>query len=118
KRFNNALRDAHSELVPIKAHGIIELRNMVISKSTALHNTERMDAVISVFVKMVRETDSFLYLNAIRGLSALADHQGHRFIPQLVDMYTDSTCTIDQRLRVGESLQQSIVRAGQMLGEY
>ncbi|KAJ2614866.1 hypothetical protein H4S08_001518 [Coemansia sp. RSA 1365] len=118
ERFNNALRDSYSELVPIKAHGIIELRNMVISKSTALHSTERMEAVISVFVKMVQEADSFLYLNAIRGLSALADHHGHRFIPQLVDMYTDSTFTIDQRLRIGESLQQSIVRAGEMLGDY
>ncbi|KAJ2082043.1 hypothetical protein H4R24_001902 [Coemansia sp. RSA 988] len=118
ERFENALRDSHSELVPIRAHGIIELRNMVIGKSLVLDSTDRMEAVIGVFLKMVQEADTFLYLNAIRGLSALADHQGHRFIPQLVAMYTDSTSTIDQRLRVGESLQQSIERAGEMLGDY
>ncbi|KAJ2804099.1 hypothetical protein H4R20_002637, partial [Coemansia guatemalensis] len=67
ERFESALRDSHSELVPIRAHGIIELRNMVVSKSAALQSADRMEAVISVFVKMVQEADSFLYLNAIRG---------------------------------------------------
>ncbi|KAJ2721168.1 hypothetical protein GGI07_004150 [Coemansia sp. Benny D115] len=119
KRFLAALHDVKSDLVPVRAHGVIELRNLVLSRSPALKDSERLDAAIGVFVQMARSADdSFLYLNAIRGLSALADTQGSRFIPQLVQMYQDSKSSLEERLRVGEALLQSVQRAGLMLGEY
>ncbi|KAJ2861203.1 hypothetical protein GGI22_002513, partial [Coemansia erecta] len=118
-RFNAALRDAHDDLVPVQAHGIIELRNMVLAKSRAvLESSERLDAAICVFVDKVKSTDSFVYLNAVRGLSALADAHGRRFIPQLVEMYRNADFQLDEQLRVGEALLQSIQRAGEMLPEY
>ncbi|KAJ1894153.1 hypothetical protein LPJ81_005214 [Coemansia sp. IMI 209127] len=118
-RFNAALRDVQDDLVPVQAHGIIELRNMVLAKSRAvLESSERLDATIGVFVDKVKSADSFVYLNAVRGLSALADAHGRRFIPRLVEMYQNTDFQLDEQLRVGEALMQSIQRAGEMLPEY
>ncbi|KAJ2910554.1 hypothetical protein GGI21_000755 [Coemansia aciculifera] len=123
-RFNAAVRDVRDDLVPVQAHGIIELRNMVLAKSPALlQNTERMDAVIAIFTDMVRSPDSYIYLNAIRGLAALADAHGRRFVPVLAEMYTATThdgdsVFMEERLRIGEALLQSIQRAGPMLADY
>ncbi|KAJ2626683.1 hypothetical protein H4R22_004719 [Coemansia sp. RSA 1290] len=117
ERFSAAIRDIRDDLVPVKAHGMIELRNMVLAKSTVFESPDKLDAAISLFVELTHDSDSFLYLNAIRGLAALADTHGSKFIPQLVDMY-GSNEPIDQRLRIGEALLQCVQRAGMMLGEY
>ncbi|KAJ1871222.1 hypothetical protein LPJ55_004055 [Coemansia sp. RSA 990] len=117
ERFSAAIHDIRDDLVPVKAHGMIELRNMVLAKSTVFESPDKLDAVISLFVELTHDSDSFLYLNAIRGLAALADTHGSKFIPQLVDMY-GSNEPIDQRLRIGEALLQCVQRAGMMLGEY
>ncbi|KAJ2728367.1 hypothetical protein IW152_005996 [Coemansia sp. BCRC 34962] len=117
-RFNAAVRDVHDDLVPVQAHGIIELRNMVLSKSPALNNTDRMDATIAVFTDMVKCADSYIYLNAIRGLSSLADAHGRRFVPALAEMYVKDGVSLEERLRVGEALLQSVQRAGLMLADY
>ncbi|KAJ2057201.1 hypothetical protein GGI17_005776 [Coemansia sp. S146] len=116
-RFNAAVRDVRDDLVPVQAHGIIELRNMVLSKSSALNNTDRMDAAIAIFTDMVRSPDSYIYLNAIRGLSSLADAHGRRFVPALAEMYTNSG-PLEECLRIGEALLQSVQRAGPMLADY
>ncbi|KAJ2416438.1 hypothetical protein GGI10_000975 [Coemansia sp. RSA 2530] len=117
-RFNAAVRDVRDDLVPVQAHGIIELRNMVLSKSPALNNTDRMDAAIAVFTDMVKCPDSYIYLNAIRGLSSLADAHGRRFVPVLAEMYAKDGVSLEERLRVGEALLQSVQRAGPMLADY
>ncbi|KAJ2741584.1 hypothetical protein GGI20_005087 [Coemansia sp. BCRC 34301] len=117
-RFNTAIRDVRSDLVPVQAHGIIELRNMVLAKSPALVSTERLDAVIAVFTEMARSPDSYIYLNAIRGLAAMADAHGSRFVPLLAQMYTDQEVPLEDRLRVGEALQMTISRAGPTLAQY
>ncbi|KAJ2859069.1 hypothetical protein GGH94_006307 [Coemansia aciculifera] len=116
-RFNAAVRDVRDDLVPVQAHGIIELRNMVLSKSSALNSTDRMDAAIAIFTDMVRSPDSYIYLNAIRGLSSLADAHGRRFVPALAEMYTSSV-PLEECLRIGEALLQSVQRAGPMLADY
>ncbi|KAJ2746891.1 hypothetical protein GGI20_000970 [Coemansia sp. BCRC 34301] len=117
-RFNTAIHDVRSDLAPVQAHGIIELRSMVLAKSPALVRTERLDAVIAVFTEMARNPDSYIYLNAIRGLAAMADSLGSRFVPLLAQMYTDQGVPLEDRLRVGEALQMTVSRAGPTLAQY
>ncbi|KAJ2772434.1 hypothetical protein IWQ56_001377, partial [Coemansia nantahalensis] len=118
RRVAEALRSVRSDLVPVRAHGIIELRNLVLARSPAItENGDNLAAAIAVFVDMVGEDDSFVYLNAIRGLAALADLHLRRFLPQLVDMYTAPAADLDRRLRVGEALLQSVQRAGALLAD-
>ncbi|KAJ2376145.1 hypothetical protein IW150_002152 [Coemansia sp. RSA 2607] len=125
RRFNAAVRDIRDELAPVRAHGILELRNMVLARSPVLQaGSARLEATISLFVDMVKSPDSFVHLNAVRGLAALADAHGRLFIPRLVAMYCGGDAgsqgipSLDEHVRVGEALMQSVRRAGMMLGEY
>ncbi|KAJ1642392.1 hypothetical protein LPJ64_005764, partial [Coemansia asiatica] len=116
QRFIAALRDVRSPLVPVQAHGVLELRNLVLSRSPIL-TTDRVDAAVNVFLEMLASDDTYLHLNAIRGLSALTDTSGDRFIPQLISLYTSSQ-SLDECLRIGEALLQTVHRAGKMLAHY
>ncbi|KAJ1963062.1 hypothetical protein GGI12_002272 [Dipsacomyces acuminosporus] len=116
RRFNAALRDINDDMVPVKAHGIVELRNMVLGKSSVFQgSSDRLDTVIDIFTQMVKSSDSFIYLNAVRGLSALADMHGQKFVSRLVHMYCQDGLPLDERVRVGEALLQTVLRAGQAL---
>ncbi|KAJ1934868.1 hypothetical protein GGF37_006211 [Kickxella alabastrina] len=119
ERLHAALRDASSELVPVRAHGIIELRNMVLARSPVIRG-DQLDATVGVFVDAVRAADSYVHLNAVRGLAALADAHAAQFIPRLVDMYAaePSAAGLDETLRVGEALVQTVQRAGQTIPQY
>lgn len=61
---------------------------------------------------------SFIYLNAIKGLSALTDIHGNKIIEKLGKIYSDDQETLDNRLRIGEALLQTVQRCGDALGSY
>ncbi|KAJ2709026.1 hypothetical protein H4R19_004456, partial [Coemansia spiralis] len=54
RRMAEALRSVQDDLVPVRAHGIIELRNLVLARSPAVtENDDNLAAAIAVFVDMV-----------------------------------------------------------------
>lgn len=57
-------------------------------------------------------------MNAIKGLSALTDTHGNEIIKKLGAIYSDNTQTLDNRLRIGEALLQTVQRAGDALSIY
>lgn len=57
-------------------------------------------------------------MNAIKGLSALTDTHGNEIIKKLGAIYSDDTQTLDNRLRIGEALLQTVQRAGDALSIY
>lgn len=61
---------------------------------------------------------SFIYLNAIKGLAALTDIHGKTIIEKLGSIYSDDNEKLDNRLRVGEALLQTVQRCGDALGKY
>jgi hypothetical protein len=63
-------------------------------------------------------TCSFIYLNAIKGLAALTDIHGKTIIEKLGSIYSDANEKMDNRLRVGEALLQTVQRCGDVLGNY
>ncbi|GAA6056879.1 hypothetical protein NBRC10513_006518, partial [Rhodotorula toruloides] len=109
------------------------------SSSTARPPSSRTDpallpAVLDIFVQAIEEEDSFLYLNAVQGLSSLVDVFGRQVIGRLLEVYTGArkgdrepkavgegekgTRELDKRLRVGETLLQVVQRAGEALGMF
>lgn len=61
---------------------------------------------------------SYIYLNAVKGLSALTDVHGNEIIKKLGEIYSDENEKLDSRLRIGEALLQTIQRCGEALGKY
>lgn len=136
-RYQEALKLLQDPLLPVRARGLHLLRSLIkpTSPSTSqdLLRTDPalLPAILSIFLSAITEEDSFLYLNAVQGLSTLVDVFGRQVIRGLVEVYTGGTTKrgevkevgvgekgqreVDKRLRVGEALVQVVQRAGEAL---
>ncbi|GJN93079.1 hypothetical protein Rhopal_006124-T1 [Rhodotorula paludigena] len=133
-KYRDALKLLQDPLLPVRAQGLHLLRTLVLDRDTALLSTDPalLPAVLDIFVGAIEEEDSFLYLNAVQGLSSLVDVFGRQVVARLAEVYTGTRRgekggpkevgegerglrELDKRLRVGETLVQVVQRAGQAL---
>ena len=64
-------------------------------------------------------TSSFIYLNCVKGLSALTDvYPTKSLYNKLVQIYQDTSQAMDYRLRLGEVLLQTIQRSGKTFSKH
>ena len=128
--YQEALKLLQDPILPIRAQGLAMLRSLVASKD-ALFSTDSalIPAVLDIFVQAVQDDDSFLYLNAIQGLSVMVDSFGKDIAARLARLYLGNNPDsvgegekgrreLDKRLRVGEALVQIAQRAAQALPIY
>ncbi|CAG8442579.1 10649_t:CDS:2 [Acaulospora colombiana] len=118
KKFQEALEALQDEILPIKARGITMLKEMVLEKDVVMNEGENLDRVFDIFIQMVQDDESFIYFNAIKGLSSLTDVHGEVIIRKLMKIYSDAGQNLDNRLRVGEAILQTVQRCGDALGKY
>ncbi|KAG0045824.1 transmembrane and coiled-coil domains-containing protein 7 [Gryganskiella cystojenkinii] len=121
EKYASALAALQDSLLPVRAHGLHILREMILAKSIVLTGSEReLDHSLDIFVQHVQEPDSFIYLNAVKGLAALTDAHGPEILKKLMRIYAneDGLQKLDTRLRIGEALVQTVQRCGQALGGY
>lgn len=121
-KYASALAALQDSLLPVRAHGLHILREMILSKSIVLTRADdrELDHALDIFVQHVQEPDSFIYLNAVKGLAALTDAHGPRILAKLMKIYANENGkqTLDTRLRIGEALVQTVQRCGEALGGY
>ncbi|KAG0353743.1 hypothetical protein BC939DRAFT_455998 [Gamsiella multidivaricata] len=127
EKYASALAALQDSLLPVRAHGLHILREMILSKSIVLTRSSggagaerELDHALDIFVQHVQEPDSFIYLNAVKGLAALTDAHGPEILRKLMRIYAneDGRQTLDTRLRIGEALVQTVQRCGEALGGY
>lgn len=118
EKYRDAMKSLQDDLLPIRAHGMGMLKEMVLSKDPLVSTGEGLDQVLDIFVRLVQDEDSYIYLNAVKGLSALTDAYGNQIIKKLGAIYSDDKQKLDNRLRIGEALLQTIQRCGDALGNY
>lgn len=125
EQYQEALRCLQDPLLPVRGHGLIILQGVVKAKD---FDKALVPAVMDVFLQALRDDDSFMYLNAVRGLSSLVDGLGKEILASLASAYVAgvekgsslhlSEEELDRRLRIGEALTQSIKRCGTALSIY
>jgi Required for nuclear transport of RNA pol II C-terminus 1 len=129
--YQRALKLLQDPLLPVRAHGLLLLRELVtIRAGTTPHEAVRAlePAIRDVFMQAVQDDDSYIFLNAVQGMAALANSFGADVLRALVRVYADGlqgvgvgTLTqqdIDMHLRIGEALGQVIRRCGDTLPRY
>ncbi|ORX75161.1 hypothetical protein BCR32DRAFT_272078 [Anaeromyces robustus] len=121
EQFRQAMKDMADELLPVRAHGMTQLRHMILKRDEVAN--ENLDDIIKIFLNQIEDQDSFIYLNAVKGLSALTDTHPFKTIPEILKIYKtpsnkDNQSQMDYRLRLGEALLQTIQRAGDTFGKY
>ncbi len=139
--YQEALRLIQDPILPVRAHGLTMLRQLVVtplSSPTNVNSTYTTNpalnealvpAVLSIFMEAVQDDDSFIFLNAVQGLAAMGSVRGtigKEVIERLIGAYAGgmkgnggmSKNEMDKRLRVGEALEQVVRKTGGALGGY
>ena len=147
--YQEALKLVRDPILPVRAHGLLKLRQLVVrprppistsvqgsvglegSRSTSSEQSDvdpaLIPAILDVFLQSVQDDDSFVFLNAVQGLSAMVDQLGRNILTRLMDVYADTSLTsqipmmkteLDKRLRVGEALGRVVRRCGDALPAY
>lgn len=133
--YQKALKLLQDQLLPVRAHGLMLLRQLVSARKDASGTLSEpsidralIPGILSIFMQSVQDDDSYMFLNAVQGLSAMVDGFGKEVLRNLVSVYADgldglsasamSQHDVDMRTRVGEALGQVIRRCGDALPSY
>ncbi|KAF8474607.1 hypothetical protein BDZ91DRAFT_674570 [Kalaharituber pfeilii] len=111
--YKTAFSYLTDQLVPIRAHGLYLLRQLILARAPILD----VPVTLRILIGMVKDPDSFVYLNVIKCLQSLSDKHPSTVVRLLVESYMDDsgTMTLDERLRVGEALLGTVEREGRLL---
>lgn len=101
-------------LVPVRAQGLSILRDLILRRSTAVTVDDALETLIGV----LKDEDSYVYLNAIKAIQTLADIYGVQITYKIMTAYELRT-DVDERLRLAETVAGVVRRLGEMFtGEF
>jgi hypothetical protein len=118
EQYEEALRSLEDPVLPVRAYGMVTLKNMILARDPIFEDPAKVDHALGVFIAMIQDEESFIYLNAVKGISSLADVYGSRIVQMMTEIYVDTNAPMDKRLRIGEALLQTIKRCGKALGKH
>lgn len=111
--YRRALTLVSDPILPVRAHGLVLLRDLVFRKD---YDPALTPSIMEVYMQAIQEKDSYIYLNAVKGLAGMAEALGKEIFRALVRIYRGdgemAGDKLDKALRVGEVLGMIIRRAG------
>ncbi|KAJ5584910.1 uncharacterized protein N7459_004710 [Penicillium hispanicum] len=114
-----ALANLNSELPPIQAEGFSLLSKLIMNSSPVLDIPSTLTLLLSIITDISESSanEEFIYLNAIKLIGTLSSRHPRTVVKTLVDSYADKTekKTLDQRLKIGESLLRTVQDLGEAL---
>ncbi|THH29131.1 hypothetical protein EUX98_g5057 [Antrodiella citrinella] len=135
-QYQKALKLLQDPILPVRAHGLLLLRELVSPRTTPRSQSLSDPAIskafvpgiLSIFLQSLQDDDSYIFLNAVQGLAAMVDGYGKDTFKGLLNMYSErldglagtnlTQQDVDTRTRIGEALGQVIRRCGDALPKY
>jgi len=126
--YTLALSYLRDPLIPVRAHGLHLLRDLILSSSPVIN----IQNTLALLISQLKDDDSFVYLNIVKCLSALTERHSGTVTRMLVEAYLDDDddekkeqgggekekLGLDERLRLGEALLATVQRlGGALVGE-
>ena len=106
--YTQAMEYISDPLVPVRAQGLSILRDLIFRRSLSVD----LDAVLKTFIELLKDEDSYVYLNAIKSIRVLAEIDAPRFIRRSMDEY-ESRTDVDERVRLAEAVTGMITQMGE-----
>lgn len=112
KTLARAITSLNDPLVPIRAHGLYLLRQLVESKSEVIS----LDFVINLHLIQLKDPEPFIYLNVIKGLQSLIEWNETEVLRILTSIYVNekNDNDLDERLKIGEVLLRYIESSNEL----
>ena len=105
-----ALKDVGDPLVPVRGHALLVLSKLVADKDAEA--TSRREELLEIFLAHLVDEDTYVYLNAVKGLESLAVTFPDRIIPTLCREFVEERregsgeAAFRRRLTLGEGLSR------------
>lgn len=118
--LKKAIISLNDPLVPVRAHGLYLLRTLVEEKSEVIS----LEFVLDLHLNQLKDSDPFVYLNAIKGLESLINWDEKDVVNILTRVYAYPDhenlegSDLDERLKVGEVLLRYIQGKGAAFSGY
>lgn len=98
--LDRAMINLSDPMVPIKAHGLVQLRQLVETKSSVI----QLDKVLQLHLQYLKSSDPFIYMNATKGLVSLLELEPTTTMDVLLQFYENKNGKnkLDDILKVGE----------------
>lgn len=109
--LKKALANINDPLVPIRAHGLLQLRQLLQKRSKQVD----IKKVFMIHITQLHDQDPFIYLNVIRGLGMLIDIRPDETLQLLFKAYRakESKSSVDDILKIGEVLMNYVSVQGE-----
>ncbi|KAL5487549.1 hypothetical protein ACEPAI_5657 [Sanghuangporus weigelae] len=147
EKYQRALKLLQDPLLPVRAHGLLLLRELVSpAKTTPVQRRGKdkpggtsgttvsfvqgakvrapsveaalVPAILSIFMQSIQDEDSYIFLNAVQGLAAMVDGFGRDVLKGLVDEYSKGLEGIGGSATTMTSREVDLrVRVGEALGQ-
>jgi hypothetical protein len=105
---DGAMKELNDPTPAVRAYGMKCLKDLILQRHADI--STRFDAVLAALMRHLDDEDSFIYLNAIRGLSAFTDTYADRTLPVLMAVFGDTDKDLGTRACIGEVLLQTVQR--------
>src|SRR3954451_16144276 len=60
KKYQEAMDALQDEILPIRARGIVILKEMVLEKDPLMNETVNLDKVLDIFIQMIQDEERYL----------------------------------------------------------
>ncbi|CAH8663149.1 unnamed protein product [Schistosoma curassoni] len=128
--------ELHDPLIPVQGHALIVLSRLLESRDSCIWGHEKL--IFEVLTKYLSHTDSYIYLNAIRCLSAMGCILTDKVLNLLLNQFTKCMQTtnkpanpigitvtstagdydIEYKLKLAESIMRVLSNLGEMAPKY
>lgn len=135
--YQKALTLLQDHLLPVRAHGLLLLRQLASSKTPSPKDPTKLVAaldpalvpgILSIFLQSIQDEDSYIFLNAVQGLTAMFEGFGKEVLRGLIADYVRGLDgvgagaldqgEVDVKIRIGEALGQVVRKCGEALPSY
>lgn len=108
--LEKAITSMNDPLIPIRAHGLYLLRQLIIKKSSVI----TLEFVIELHIVQLQDSEPFIYMNVIKSLNELIDFDENGTVDFLCQFYTKKEEKLDDRLKIGEVILNFISKKGEL----
>ena len=116
--FSSALEHLEDTEIPIRGHGLIALTSLVSKKDQ--ETLENIEKVTEIFQNNLNDTDTYIYLQAIKGLAQCSFHNPDLIINRLCREYAildEKKYPGDKGVEIRTKIGEALVIVTRILGE-
>ncbi|KAL4235452.1 Transport and Golgi organization protein 6 [Mactra antiquata] len=117
-----AFKELCDPLIPVRGHGLIRLYHLVEKQDVSIEN--KHEVLLKIFEENLDHGDSYIYLSAIKGLTALCDKHAALVIPRVCDKFANfgqgnhGNVSPELRMKLGEVMIKASRCLGDLLPSY